>query len=393
MRIADVKPWAAIVAVACLLAARPVPAVSGATPPRPRPAMAVASRPPAIIMLPRTQPVFTPKQIAAWIGKLSSPHAAIRRQAKRHLITVGTAAVAPLKAALAGWTTPQMRWDMRDLLGAIAEAKALRGPLVTLKLAHAPLRIILQRLCRQAGFTAQFAGTQLQWTTRRLGIHVERQPFWKVIQRMAYVTGASPCGNDFYVPAGLLNFCRHGTLARHTPVYRKGALLLAVQASSGGETATFSAPSGQRTSGGFSVGVMGLWAPGSAAVEQVGPVQFTQALDNRGRSLLASTVSQYCYQSNSHDEFSFAPRLHWPSPHATKLAVLAGEIPMALDITPRIRRVSNLDSGKATLNLHGLHVAIGKPTDVVIDPLNPRIGRCHLRVSVWATADALQSPT
>lgn len=393
MRIADLQPGATIVAVACLLAAWPTVRASGATQPRAVPAMAAASRPPAIIMLPRPQATLTPKQIAGWIRRLSSPHAAIRRQAKQHLIAAGTAAVAPLKTALVGWTTPQMRWDMRDVLSAIAQANTIRGPLVTLKLVHAPLRIILQRLCLQAGLTAQFAGTQLQWTTRRLSIHVQRQPFWKVIQRIAYVMGASPCGNDFYVPAGLLNFCRHGTLAKRTPVYCKGALLLAVQSSSGGETATFSAPAGQRTSGGFSVGVMGLWAPGGTAVEQVGPVQLTQALDNRGKSLLASTVSQYCYQSNSHDEFSFAPRLHWPSPHATKLAVLAGEIQMALDIAPRIRRVSNLESGKATLNLHGLHVAIGKPTDVVVDPLNPRISRCHIRVSVWATADALQSPT
>ena len=392
MRIADLKPWAAIIAMACLLAAKSAAQASGATPPRAIPAKAAAAPRPSIIMLPRPQPLLTPRHLAAWVGQLSSPQVAIRRQAKRHLIAAGAAAVAPLKTALAGWTTPQMRRDMRAVLSAIAQAQAIRGPLVTLKLTAAPLRIILQRLCRQAGLTAQFAGTQLYWAARRWNIHVQRQPFWKVIQRIAYLTGASPCGNDYYVPAGLLSFCRKGTLARRTPVYRNGALLLAVQGSSAGQTIRFSAPPARPGAGGFGVNLVGFWAPGDTAVEQAGPVRFTQALDNCGKSLLASTVSQQCYQSNSHDEFSFGPQLHWPSPQATKLALLAGEVTMALDTSPRIWHVSNLASGKAALNLHGLHIAIGKPTDVVADPLNPAIGRCHIRVSVWATVNARQSP-
>ena len=398
--------WAAFPVLAFLLAARSAEA-AGATPTHAIPPLTAATpaaapphsarhpvaAPPSIVMLPRPGQVFTTKQIADWVSKLSSPHITIRRQAKHHLIAAGTAAVAALKAALAGWTTPQMRRDMHAVLAAIARAHAIRGPLVTLKLTNAPLRIILRQLCRQAGLTAQFAGTRLHWTSRRLNIRVQHQPFWKVIQQIAYVTGIRPCGNDFYTPVGLFSFCRHGSLARHTPVYRCGALLLAIQASSAGETIRFTAPPAQHAAGGFGVNLMGFWAPGGTAIEQVGPVQFTQALDNRGKSLLASMVSQNCYTSNSCDEFTFAPRLYWPSPHATKLTVLAGEVPVVLDSGPRIWRISRQAFGKAALTFHGLHIAIGKPTDVVTDPLNPQIGRCHIMVSISSDAGARLSPT
>ncbi len=331
-------------------------------------------------------------KISDWIADLSGKSHAARAAAGKKLILAGDAAVPSIKAALSGWTTPGMRRRMRSVLAEIAQADAVRGPLVTLKLKNAPLRTILQRLCMQAGFSAQFSDLHLAIAARRLTINVTQQPFWKVIQRIAMVTDVRPEGNDYW-GAGLFTFSNFGVFNASTPVYTDGALLLAVQRSSTDQTITFDADRGHRSAGGFSLNITGLWALGDSQVVQLGPARFSRAVDNHGMSLLASAkASVEVPVSAVNYEFLFNPHLIWPFATSTTIRTLKGELPITLAVAPRIRRIGNLDSGHAVIQVDGLHIKWGKRTGVVENPLNPRLDRCSMHITVTPDANLRSLP-
>ena len=163
----------------------------------------VRSQPPApvvikqVLMLAQSHSAAaTAAHVANWIHGLGSQNLAVRAGARKQLSLAGDAAKSAIKTALNGWTTPQTRRDMREVLNKIAQGDAVRGPLVSLKLTNAPLRTILTQLCAQAGFSAEFVDIHLPIDLHRLTIDVQRQPFWKVIQRISLLTGVSPEGND-----------------------------------------------------------------------------------------------------------------------------------------------------------------------------------------------------
>jgi|GEM_PF-3072254 len=334
----------------------------------------------------------TPSRVTSWIHDLGSQNPSVRAAAMKQLSVAGDAADPAIKTALNGWTTPQTRQDMRDVLNKIAQDDTVRGPLVSLKLTNAPLRRILKRLCAQVGFSAQFVDLHLAMAARRLTVNVQRQPFWKVIQRIAMVTDVSPEGNDSW-GAGFLTFYQPGAFAKGTPVYTHGALLLAVQNSSTYQTIRFDGGRGHRTVGGFGLSITGLWALGNSQVARLGPARFSRAVDNHGRSLLASAkASVEAAVSAVKYEFSFGPHLIWPHPDSTTIRTLNGELPMTLAVTPHIRHIRNLDSGHAVIRISDLRISWGKRTGVVQNPLNPRLDRCTVHITVAPDANAASMP-
>ncbi len=334
----------------------------------------------------------TPARVTSWIHDLGSQNPSVRAAAMKQLSVAGDAVDPAIKTALNGWTTPQARQDMRDVLNKIAQDDTVRGPLVSLKLTNAPLRRILKRLCAQAGFSAQFVDLHLAMAARRLTINIQRQPFWKVIQRIAMVTDVGPEGNDYW-GAGFLTFYQPGAFAKGTPVYAHGALLLAVQNSSTYQTISFGAGLGHRTVGGFGLSITGLWALGNSQVAQLGPARYSRAVDNHGMSLLASAKSsvEVPFPGTKY-EFSLGPHLIWPHPDSTTIRTLNGELPMTLAVAPHIRHIGNLDSGHAGIRISGLRISCGKRTGVVQNPLNPRLDRCTVHITVTPDANAASMP-
>lgn len=324
----------------------------------------------------------SPARVANWIHGLGSQKASVRAGAMKQLSLAGDAAKPAIKNALSGWTTPQMRRDMRKVLGEIAQGDAVRGPLVTLKLTDAPLTTILKQLCARAGFSAEFVDIQLPIDLHRLTINIQRQPFWKVIHRIAMLTGVSPEGNDYW-GTGLLTFYRPGAFVPGTPVYTHGALLLAAQRSSVAQTLNFDAAPGHRTVGGFSLNIQGFWALGNTQIVQFGPVKFSRAVDNHGRSLLAAKSAPVMVPLPAAKyEFSFGPALNWPFPDSTNIRDLQGELPITLAVAPRTRQVGSLTRGKAFIQQAGIQISIGKPTGVVNNVSDPRHDICTIQITV-----------
>jgi hypothetical protein len=355
----------------------------------------VSSQPPTaivatrVVMLPESRHNRTANtKIKGWIRNLGSTSHAARAAAGRQLIRAGDSAVPAVKTALDGWTTPRMRRRLRYVLAAIAKADALRGPLLTLNLTNAPLRTILKQLCAQAGFSAQFVDLHLAMAARRLTINVKRQLFWKVIQRIALSTDVSPQGNDAFGP-GLFTFYQPGAFDKDTPVYTSGALLLAVERTRTDQTINFDADRKHRQMGGFAVHIRGFWALGDSQIAGFGPVRFSRAVDNHGISLLASAKTPVEVDFPAVDyEFHFDPDLRWPRAGSTAIRLLEGELPITLAVTPRVKRIRHLDSGKAAVLVDGIHIRWGKPAGVVENASIPRLDRCTIHVNIIAGANS-----
>ena len=358
----------------------------------------VRSQPPApvvikqVVMLPRSHSAeATPARVANWIHDLGSRNHSVRAGAMKQLGLAGDVAEPAIKTALNGWTTPQTRQDMRDVLNKIAQGDAVRGPLVSLKLTNAPLRTILTQLCAQVGFSAGFSDIHLPIDLRRLTINVQRQPFWKVIQRIATLTGVVPAEND--VSGGAFSFYRPGSFNPSIPMYTHGSLLLAVESSSVWQTMNFDVAPGHRTVGGFGVDIHGFWALGSSRIVKLGPVKFSRAVDNQGRPLLASkTASVMVPFSATNYEFSFGPDLRWPPADSVAIRDLQGQLPITLAVAPHTRQVGALSSGKASIRGTGIRIGISKPTGVVEDPSNPRHDICAITVSVQTSRSGTDAP-
>ncbi|MGC8625369.1 MAG: hypothetical protein ACP5VQ_08910 [Phycisphaerae bacterium] len=346
-----------------------------------------------LVMLSRLQQArISSAEMSAWIHTLVGQDRTARLMARRQLISAGVAAVPAIKKALNGLTTPRMRQEMRAVLAKIAQAETLRGPLVTLKLTNAPLRTILTQLCTQAGFSAEFVDIHLPIDARRLTMNVQRQAFWKVIQRIARLTGVVPAANNYW-GTGSFTFYRPGAFYPSTPMYTHGSLLLAVQSSSVAQTLNFDAAPGHRTVGGFSLNIQGFWALGNTQIVQFGPVTFRRAVDNHGRSLLASkSASVMVPLPGAKYEFSFGPVLNWPFPDSSKIRDLQGELPITLAVAPRLRQVGSLNRGKAFIQDAGIQISIGKPTGVVKNVSDPRHDICTITISVKPGSNGTDSP-
>ena len=359
----------------------------------------VRSQPPAPLVIQQVlmlaQPhsaAASPTRVANWIHDLGSQNHSVRAAAMKQLSQAGDAAKPAIEAALNGWTTPQTRREMQKVLGEIAQSDAVRGPLVTLKLTDAPLATILKQLCAQAGFSAEFVDIHLPIDARRLTINVQRQPFWKVIHRVAMLTGVSPDGND-YLGTGLFTFYRPGAFVPGTPVFAHGALLLAAQSSAISQTLNFDAAPGDRAVGGFSLNIQGFWALGNTQIVKLGPVTFSRAVDNQGRSLLTSPTApaEAAFPAAKY-EFSFGPALDWPFPDSSMIRDLQGELPITLAVAPRLRQVGSLNRGKAFIQDGGLRIRIGKPNGVVKNVSDPRHDICTITISVKPGSNGTDPP-
>lgn len=160
-------------------------------------------------------------ELSAWIHELNAAHHAAADKAAQRLVAAGDGAITAIKHALAGRTLPLERKHLRALLARIAEADALRGPLVTLKLHHAALRTVISRLCEQGGITPDFyppfaSGVPIPRYFDRLTLTVAvwREPFWRVMRHLARITGAGPAPIDLMSPR--LNFIAPESRAANT---------------------------------------------------------------------------------------------------------------------------------------------------------------------------------
>ncbi len=133
------------------------------------------------------QPVISPKpndQWSEWVQKLGDPHFRQRELASQTLSNAGTLALPALKS-LSGHADPEMLQRARELIAEI-EAKSLLEPkIVTLKVAGAPVKTVLDQISKQTGYPIELWNPSTQTVT----LDCLKKPFWLVLDQVSDQAG------------------------------------------------------------------------------------------------------------------------------------------------------------------------------------------------------------
>ncbi len=376
--------------------------------------------------------VPTERKISAWVGVIFKGSSAGVPAAEKRLIAAGVAAVPALRQAMAGPTRPSIRGRLRLVLTAIARTDALRGPLITLKLQKATLQTVFTRLCLPVGIHPDFypmmesgAPPPLCFQHDFLNINIQRQPFWRVMQSMARLTGVSPTANGFSGPGlhiGAQPPMLPGIFSTSMPVDIQGAFVFAPQwpwyppaswriphSSLGREIQLRGSPVlirhqlravNTRRVGGAAAGdkllllVNVLWCPAGNRLITFDPLQITQAVDNTGRSLFVPARPDVPWRANWNSFWSASGQmivfncrvwLKQPAAGAKELRMLRGNFPVRLCFDRRVYHIKNLSSGKGCLYWHGLKVRFRRP--VMAAAASGPGHQSQWRVRLWIDSD------
>ncbi len=358
-----------------------------------------------------------PAKLSAWIHSLISPVAAIREKAVNQLIAAGDAALPALEKSFKGRTTPPLRRRLRLVRAAIARVDLLRGPIVTLNLHHATLRQVINRLCIPLGIRPEFyplfaSGAPIPpiFDHLYLSVDVQGQPVWAVVRRLAQVTGVSP-GPGLFNHA--LNFCsgRVSDTLETNPVDVSGPFMFVLQFPdahwAGRRTAPVlpaKPPSSPVIFRRMAVRVVSpniapnprqiqlildmLWCPAGNRLSRLGLLRHLQAVDSAGNSILLfkKNFQQQFRQWNQNRQVEFNGSLVLRQPKAgiKTIAMIRGSVPIVMSFDPVTRQINNLASGKASLDINGLHFKFGKPKP---DPA----ARTTPSIPVWTVPVAIRS--
>ncbi len=357
-------------------------------------------------------------QLSQWIRGLISPDKATRKNARKRLIAANDAALPALKKSFSGLTTPPLRRRLRSIRAAIARADALRGPMVTLNLHHATLRQVIDRLCIPMGIHPEFyppfatgAPVPPIFDHQYLSVDVDHQPFWTVVRKLAHVTGISPgpgfSGQSLYFGAS----GRFGGTLNSNPVDESGPFLFVLECPGehwGGRKPA-AKPRAKNSSPGvflrhramgfvepdiepnpqqIQLGLDMLWCPAGNRLSYLGYLQHLQAMDSAGKSILLfkKALQQQFSQWNQDRQMEFTGSLVLKRPGAgiKTIAMIRGSVPIVMSFDPLTRQINNLASGKASLDISGLHFKFGKPTPAPAVPAIPSVQTWTVSLTIRA---------
>lgn len=370
-----------------------------------------------IMPAPPSAAVPEPARLSVWIHSLTSPDAATRENAVKQLIASGDASRSALEKSFRGLTTPSLRRRLRSIRAAIARADVLRGPLVTLKLHHATLRHVINRLCLPVGIHPEFyplfaSGAPIppMFDHLYLSADVQRQPFWAVICRLYQVTGVSPgpgffdqvlhfgtgrfsgsLENNSVDVSGPFMFVLHfpderwgGRKAAPNPCAKHSSSTVVLRRRAVGIVEPVIKPNPQQ----IQLSLDMLWCPAGNRLTRLGPLRHLQAVDSAGKSILLfkKTFQQQFRQWNQNRQVEFTGSLVLTRPKAgiKTIAMIRGSVPIIMSFDPLTRQINNLVSGKASLYIRGLHFKFGKPKPAPTAGTNPSL-------TVWAVPLAIRA--
>ncbi len=362
MRIAAIIAGGFVIAATALTAftAFSSPQAAGApvSPPQPRPK--------SIIMLAKPQQAApSAAQITQWIRDLANGSPAAQKRAERRLIAAGDVAVPELTNTFNHPPTARTGTDARTAFEAIQRADLQRGPLVTLRVSKMLVKQIITKLCRQVNIGAKF-NTSLDRDHQSLSVEVRHQPFWRVLQRIAAVSGISPTAIDDGEAIPVLHFGRHGLFVNRVPVFVDGPMAIAVESLAVLQTRTFGAKLWGFPDKYSYLNFVVLWYPSKSQWLYSLGVKLSQAVDDHGKSLLGKAYDNQwgpvCYAPRPTIICSFPINLKWPPPQAKFIRILSGDASVMLSSGVRTYEVANLHSGHAALKVSGMNLKFGKPT-------------------------------
>lgn len=322
--------------------------------------------PKSIIMLAKPQhPVPTAARISEWIRDLLGANPAAQEIAEERLIAAGDAAVPELSKTLNQPLITRTGTKARTALEAIQRADIQRGPLVTLRVSKMLVKQIITKLCRQVDIGAKF-NMSLDRDHQSLSMDVRRQPFWKVLQRIAAVSGVSPTATDDGEAIPSLYFGRHGLFVNGTRVFADGGMAIAVESLSVVQTRTFGEMQWGFPDRYSCLNFVVLWYPSKSQWLYSLAVKLSQAEDDHGKSLLGKAYENQwgpaCYAPRPTIICSFPIDLKWPPSQAKAIRILRGDVSVMLSSGVRTYEVANLRSGHAALKVAGMYLKFGTPT-------------------------------
>ena len=299
----------------------------------------------------------TSAQLNQWIRQLASQRYAIRHTAAKALLAAGDSAVPAMKKALAGMTTPEMRHLLREDLDNIAHADLLRGPLITLDAENISARQAFDIVCRQAGTTPHFIN---QGVMPQVTIHAHDVPFWKVMQKLAVLTGISP-SMGYYGNPQQMTLIANGVLGKGHIVDMQGAFAITPQSINYSRNVNFM-QSGAATNESFNIQAALLSIPGKMGPMQIQQAVVTKAVDNHGNSLISATPGNMWYGNQMGGVANFNIALQWPHHPGTRIAELKGYIPVTVSLHKKTLKLKFKAKGIASATIGGVTVSVSHRT-------------------------------
>ena len=284
---------------------------------------------------------------------LLSGRYAVRTKAARDLMLMGYPVVPYLKKALNGLTTPEMRHLLRWDLRAIAKADLMRGPLITLKLKNVPATTAIMDVCRQAGTAANFWNAN---SNTSVSLEVKNAPFWRVIALLASKTNISPSFGYMNGQPGIPFQQGQNTIGPYTSF--SGAFAVSLQNATYQRNLNYAMPNGGRSVN-FTLQMNLLMLPTHIGSVQMQPIVVTQAVDSKGRSLVATNMNNFYGGQFMGAVANCSLNLHYPKHPGRRIKILKGYIPITGAVDLKALRVNISTKKSETLRISGIHLKFG----------------------------------
>ena len=311
----------------------------------------------SVTTAPTTRPHVTVAQIQHWINELTSHRYSVRHAAAKELLAAGDAAMPLMKKAMAGMTTPEMRHLLRQDMRKIHRADLLAGPLITLNVKDISAQRVFEMVCKQAGTTANFLNMN-QGALPGVTIQARNAPFWKVMQKLAVLTGVSPSPYNYGNNQPGLQLTQNGALGRGNIVDLEGGFAIVAQNIYYNRSRNLIAGQGQQNQSQFYMQCLLLSIPGKMGLVQIQQAVISKVVDNHGNSLLTASPNNFWYGNQFGNVSNFSIPLQWPKKPGTFIKEVTGYIPATLSMDRKVVDLKFKAKGVAKATIGDVRIAI-----------------------------------
>ena len=231
----------------------------------------------------RAAPATNPAtEIPSLIQQLSDDDWKLRQKAQERLVSIGDAAIEPLRTVARDSKDEEVRTRAESALRQIAE-KSRSGPtLITLHLQDAPLPTAIQQLAEQAkveiGLWPPALAQQLQ---TKITLDADREPFWTVVRKLCDKTGL---GLERSGQHNQITLVQRAEPWSKRPYSTQGVFMIVANSLQRNHSVDLAVPANVTTS--FNMHLTALVDPKVKAMQGTTMVHLDEVTDDRGNSLV-----------------------------------------------------------------------------------------------------------